>query len=80
MFIDANLLTGPLEVERPTDRVNETEAAVQQTRFLLTNSDPAIHQENSAQRPVIDRPLAQESRSLEVLVLPKEQIDSLFAE
>lgn len=79
-FIEANLSSSQLEADRLSHRINGIEAPVRQTPFLLIGPDPAVDQESFAQRLILDRAPAREPRSLEIFVLQKEQIDSLFAE
>jgi hypothetical protein len=79
-FIEPNLPSSQLDVNTLTARVNEIDEPARQLPFLLIDPDATRHQESFTQRLILDRAPARESRSLEIFVLHKEQIDSLFSE
>jgi hypothetical protein len=79
-FIEPNLPSSQLDVNPLTARVNEIDEPARQLPFLLIDPDATRHQESFTQRLILDRAPALESRSLEIFVLHKEQIDSLFSE
>lgn len=79
-FIEPSLPSNQLDVNTIVARVNEIDEPARQQPFLLIDSDVTRHQESFTQRLILERAPARESRSLEIFVLHREQIDSLFSE
>lgn len=80
MFIEPSLPSTQLDVSKLIATGNEINEPARHLPFPFIDQDAASHQESFTQRLILDRPPARESRSLEIFVLHKEQIDSLFSE